>query len=113
MCMSRLFKIYSRKPCRATHNGRLSKIQNKVVFECNYKRMSLGVSFGSPYDKLLDFDIICAKYFIYLCKIKKNGLIFEHFKNSLYQEIETEKQIHVALNRDKLYEHQHKRQKII
>ena len=55
------------------------------AFECYYKGILLGVSSGRPNDKLQNFVIICAKYFIYLCKIKDNGLILEHFKHSLYQ----------------------------
>ena len=81
------------------------------AFECNYKSKSLGVFSGSPSDKLQNCFIICVKYFIYMCTIKENGLIFEHFKHSLYQEYKERKK--VTLNRDKLNEHQQKWQKLI
>ena len=83
----------------------------QIPFECNYKTISLGVSQSSPYKNLLNFVIICAKYYIYSSKIKKNEIIFEHFKQIFYQQIEIEKEI--ALNRDKFREFEQKWQKLL
>ena len=46
------------------------------------------------------------KVFHIFVQDEEKCIIFEHLKNTLYQEIETEEQI--ALNQDKLNEHEHK-----
>ena len=74
-----------------------------IVFELSLKNILLGTQNG---DKLSNFIILCAKYYIYTCKLNNKVPNVVQFKNVLNERKQVEKII--AIKNDKLEKHNKK-----
>jgi exonuclease III len=75
-------------------------ISKNIQVLLTYKLVSFGLLGNNLHSEQINFILIYAKYFIYMCKIKTLTPSILHFQHKLQNEIEIEKQI--ALNHDKL-----------
>ena len=96
-----------------THTTFLERIvkflkTKNIEINLNYELVSFGFikSIKNPNNKIKNFIILCAKYFIFLNKCHITIPIFNNFKNYLYKQIDIEK--HIAQQRDKLESHEQK-----
>ena len=72
-----------------------------IQIQANFQTVSFGFCEKSEEDKLKNYIIFYAKYFIFLGKCHKTIPKFDHFKHYLKKRIEIEKEI--ALMNDKLH----------
>jgi hypothetical protein len=87
-------------------NLRIYLNSKELDFKVNFKIISLGIISEKESDKLFNFIIIYAKYFIYSCKLQDTYPNINVFKNKLTNIMQIDKQI--ALNQDKLYAYETK-----
>ena len=72
---------------------------NNIDVEINFQNISLGICEKTQNQTVLNFIILCAKYFIFKCKCTKQVPIFQHFKNYIKGKIETERVIAMRKNK--------------
>ena len=77
-----------------------------IEITLSYELVSFGFikSILNPSNKIKNFILLCAKYFIFLNKCHLTIPVFINFKNYLYKQIDIEK--HIAQQRDKLESHE-------
>ena len=99
--------------CDVTQNF-WNQLKNYLIqqnFTVNISKLDMCLGKGGNENELIDFIIICAKYYIYSCKYKLILPHIEHFKSILEQRREIEKII--ALNNDKIEIHNKKWEKFL
>ena len=86
----------------------LSSFLDSINFQCafNFQNICFGLLNDSPKNNILNFIILYSKYYIYSCKLNNSIPCLNNFKHKLRRRIEIGKQI--ALNHDKLEEHDRK-----